>query len=199
MTSYPPPTCRMRSYVPPDIFTSTHEGLLHLGLTPGLAKRVLKKQCLWLTRMGPDEIARLHEADLNGRFNTAGEALDLTELAAVYASLPERFVNDRLGKKVEWRDGVEAALKRAMEEEGLGTLVEGRLRCALYEAFLEDTGPVRDLDSVREASYVRSEGSQGPRTSFQEVRVCVYIWVVGCGLWVIGLWVIWICARFFHS
>ena len=35
---------RMRTYVPPDIFSTTLEQLLLLGLTPDLAKRILKKQ-----------------------------------------------------------------------------------------------------------------------------------------------------------
>jgi len=161
---------RMRSYVPPDIFSTTIEALLHLGLTPELARRVLTKKCLWLTRMSMDEIARLHEADLNGRFSTQGENLDLVELAAIYASLPERFVNDRLCKKVEWRDGIERTLRDWLgSEEAPGCVPDGRARHDMYEAFLDDTGPVRDTTTVREVDVVSSAGSQGPRNSFQEV------------------------------
>ena len=161
---------RMRSYIPPDIFSTTLDALLLLGLTPELAKRVLAKKCLWLTRMGPDDIARLHEADLNGRFNTQGEGLDLVELAAIYASLPERFVNDRLGKKVEWRDAVERTLREWLgSEESEGCVPEGRARHEMYEAFLDDTGPCGDTSSVREVDVVSSAGSAGPRNSFQEV------------------------------
>lgn len=161
---------RTRSYVPPDIFSTTFEALLLLGLTPEIARRVLGKKCLWLTRMSSDEISRLHEADLNGRFNTQGENLDLVEVAAVYASLPDRFVNDRLGKKVEWKDGIERTLREWLgSEEAPGQVPEGRARHEMYEAFFEDVGPVSDTTSVREVVVVSSAGSQGPRNSFQEV------------------------------
>jgi len=161
---------RTRSYVPPDIFSTTFEALLILGLTPEIARRVLGKKCLWLTRMSSDEISRLHEADLNGRFNTQGENLDLVEMAAVYASLPDRFINDRLGKKVEWKDGIERTLREWLgSEEAPGTVPEGRARHEMYEAFFEDMGPVSDTTSVREVDVVSSAGSQGPRNSFQEV------------------------------
>ena len=161
---------RMRSYIPPDIFSTTLEALLHLGLTPELAKRVLGKRSLWLTRMSSDEIARLHEADLNGRFNYSGETLDLVELAAIYASLPDRFVNDKMGKKAEWRDGIERTLREWLgTDEDAGVVPEGRARHEMYEAFLDDTGPCSDTTTVREINIVSSAGSQGPRNSFQEV------------------------------
>jgi len=161
---------RMRSFIPPDIFSTTLEALLHLGLTPELARRVLGKRSLWLTRMSSDEIARLHEADLNGRFNYAGETLDLVELAAIYASLPDRFVNDKMGKKAEWRDGIERTLREWLgTDDEAGQVPEGRARHEMYEAFLDDTGPCSDTTTVREVNIVSSAGSQGPRNSFQEV------------------------------
>lgn len=161
---------RMRSYIPPGIFSANLESLLLLGLTPELSRRILNKKCLWLTRMSQDEIARLHEADLNGRFNPAGENLDVVEMAAIFAALPDRFTNDRLGRKVEWRDNIERTMREWLgSDDSVGVVPDGRERHEVYEAFLDDYGPCSDRTSTRDVEITKSEGSQGPRNSFQEV------------------------------
>jgi len=156
-----------RTFVPLHIFTSDHEALLVDGLSAELSKRILKKQCLWLVRMSTEEIARLHEADLTGRFNPTGEMLDVVEMAAIYCSLPDRFCNDRLGKKIAWRDQIETVLRKMLNEREKNVLPKGKVRAPAYGDL--ERGPISNVYSTREVEVVSSEGSQGPRRSFQEV------------------------------
>jgi len=58
----------MRGFVPPNIFSASLSYLVgEVGISEPLAKRLLNKKCLWLLRMDPEDIQRLHEADLLGR------------------------------------------------------------------------------------------------------------------------------------
>jgi hypothetical protein len=82
---------RSRTFVPVNIFAASHEGLLAMGLSDDLAKRVLQRKCLWLVRMSRAEIARLHVSDLYNRYNTTAQHLDIIETAAIYASLPKKY------------------------------------------------------------------------------------------------------------
>ncbi len=158
-----------RSYIPPSIFTSTSDALLELGINSDVSKRILQKQCLWLVRMGHEEIARLHEADLNNRYAVTSQMLDIVELSAIYAALPERFVNDQMSKKIEWRDQIESLLKKMLIEKENGTLPKGKLRAPCYKSD-SDYGPISDFISVRNVEIISgSNPHTGPRRSFQEV------------------------------
>ena len=58
----------MRGFVPPHIFSASLASLKDTdGLSEPLAKRLLSKTCLWLVRMDPEDILKLHEADLINR------------------------------------------------------------------------------------------------------------------------------------
>jgi len=80
--------------------------------SPALAERLWDKRVLWLVGMDPEIISKLHVADLRTKFSP--HALDLVELRAVCAALPERFENDASGEKQEWRDGIKKKLKNAI-------------------------------------------------------------------------------------
>jgi hypothetical protein len=112
----------MRGFVPPHIFSASLASLKDTdGLSEPLAKRLLSKTCLWLVRMNPEDIQKLHDADLFNRFgqlvtttifisfhqpaqpyltlpytrfNPQGQGLDVVELTAVYACLPAKFLDD---------------------------------------------------------------------------------------------------------
>ena len=81
---------RTRTFIPVNVFSSTQDSLVSMGLSEDLAKRILQRKCLWLVRMSSAEIAGLHHADLYGRFNSTAQHLDIIETAAIYASLPRR-------------------------------------------------------------------------------------------------------------
>ena len=57
-----------RSFVPLNIFEASSSILIEMGFTLEVARRLLEKKALWLTRMSETEIAKLHEADLHNRF-----------------------------------------------------------------------------------------------------------------------------------
>lgn len=88
-----------RSYVPATIGLMTHADLLAKGMSQSLARRIATRKCLWLVRMLPEDISKLHFADLNGQYSTAARNLDIVEMCAVLKSLPETFGADENGKK----------------------------------------------------------------------------------------------------
>jgi hypothetical protein len=99
---------RIRSVVPSGIFLSCSLSNLESCIPPAIAKRIWTKKCLWLTRMAPARIAKLHIADLQTKYATQG--LDEVELRAVWASLPEAFENDSSGSKEAWKKNIFQAL-----------------------------------------------------------------------------------------
>lgn len=153
-----------RTFVPLNIFTSTQESLIEAGLTQDISKRILQKQCLWLVRMSPEEISRLHEADISNRFDTAAQMLDIIEMAAIYASLPETFRQDTTGKKIEWRQRIENTFKEMLRAIDINELPPGKVRAPVYQEV--PFGPFDDLQSVRYVEPV--VGNLAPRRSFTE-------------------------------
>ena len=105
----------MQGFVPPRIFSESEHSLVDMGYSLRLAKRMLQKKALWLVRMQPQDIAKIHFAELMNKYNYEGNNLDVVELAAVYASLPERFLNDHNEKKAQWRLNLGAALRKNKE------------------------------------------------------------------------------------
>ena len=85
-----------------------------------LAKRVWEKKALWLVHMAPEQIAKTHIADLSNKYQVQG--LDLSELRAVYAALPNEFENDRNGAKAQWRAAARAKLEAMVKRDGAGQL-----------------------------------------------------------------------------
>ena len=157
----------MRSFVPPNIFSCTFESLLEQNLPEEIARRVLYKPCLWLTRMTIEEISRLHVADLTSRYDVLSQNLDITETAAIYYSLPDRFHNDSTGKKIEWRESIERSLRHMIEDKDADSLPKHKMRAAAYTGLKR--GPIMDLTTVKNFQVVSGETARGPRKSFQEV------------------------------
>lgn len=123
----------MRGFITPDIFSTTESALVQEAHLPaGLAKRILNKKCLWLVRMTAKDIERLHEADLYGRFNPMGQGLDIIELAAIYACLPEKFTSDSTGKKEQWRQEFEKHVRSLDADRISGKLDRQKRRSAAY-------------------------------------------------------------------
>ncbi|CAE7433819.1 nphp3, partial [Symbiodinium microadriaticum] len=104
----------IRGLVPPSIVSGTLS-MLEEKLPPAIAKRVWSKKALWLTRIAPNRIGRLHIADLQTKYSTQG--LDEIELRAVFASLPDTFENDGKGDKAAWKDGVLQSLQSKCKQE----------------------------------------------------------------------------------
>lgn len=146
---------RMRSFIPLNIFDCSVNDLVELGLSSELAKRIIQRQCLWLVRMSEDEIARLHESDLLGRFNSVQQNLDIIETAAVYWSLPKEFPIDLTGKKKDWRNSIEDNLRKMLLDNDEDKLPDFRIRNPVYNEL--QYGPIKDLTSVRQVNVVKAE------------------------------------------
>lgn len=124
----------MRGYVPAHVFDATLPTLTQEdGLTLELAKRILAKKCLWLVRMRVVDIERVHEADLMGRFNPIAQNLDIVELAAIFAAVPEKFLNDPSGRKAQWRQNLENALREMDKQRQTNSLPPSRARNPAYK------------------------------------------------------------------
>lgn len=158
---------RTRSFIPVNVFDSTADDLTALGLSSDLAKRLLQRQCLWLVRMSRDEISRMHESDLLGRFNSLQQNLDIIETAAIYASLPDEYINDPRGLKKEYKKSVEDNLRQMLMENDNDELPDIKIRNPSYEG--RQYGPIKDVTSVRELEVTKGDGIYTPKKSFLDL------------------------------
>lgn len=137
----------MRGFVPPHIASATKAQLVSEGINETLAARLLARRCLWLVRMPPEQVDRLSERDLAGRYSTHVQGqgpLDMVELAAIYASVSKwsqprpvsvRASDPGSGKRTQqaqhthrtlfraaWRARIEAQMKDLAADEDEGVL-----------------------------------------------------------------------------
>ena len=145
----------MRGFVPGHIFESSLQSLTQTdGLTMDLAKRLLSKKCLWLVRMCVVDIERIHEVDLMGRFNPIAQNLDIVELAAIFASVPEKFLNDPTGRKTQWRLNLENALREMDKQRKTGSLVGAKARNPCYKK--QTVAPFAQRNTMKRVEFVQS-------------------------------------------
>jgi hypothetical protein len=125
----------MRGFIPPHVFNSTLQSLTLVDKLPtDLAKRILAKKCLWLVRVSTADIGKMHIAELTGRFNPEAQGLDIVELAAIFANIPEKFSNDDAkGSKEKWRLSIEECLKSFYTQMKANTLAKLKLRNPVYK------------------------------------------------------------------
>ena len=143
----------VRSAVPPDVRHGwTVERLVERGLPQKLASRVLRVRALWLVRMAPETISKMHVADLRGAYDARGLSLD--ELRAVYASLPSAFENDGDGKKAEWAEAVREKLVAAAASGAAGHQVWADAAALPFDAvsFEAAAAMAKNDDAVDRAS-----------------------------------------------
>ncbi|KAH8071441.1 hypothetical protein JL721_4420 [Aureococcus anophagefferens] len=125
----------LKTCVPPDVFASgtSRERLVAAGLSEALAQRVFERPALWLLRAEDAFAARVHDADLRGKF--AFEDLDLRELRALYGRVRDlAFENDAARRKDAWRDGLLERLQSRVAADDAGSLDERKRRHAAYPA-----------------------------------------------------------------
>jgi len=91
----------MRCIVPPDIAETNLQAMIDAGLPRSVAERVWQCRCLWLLSMHPEDIKKVHLADLRSKYAPIG--LDLTELRAVWHVLPDWQDNERDIDKAQWK------------------------------------------------------------------------------------------------
>ena len=142
------------SIIPEDIKSVTRGDLLDRGLTETVMKRVWNERSLWLVRFDPEEISRIHIAELRHKYTA--HRLDITELRAVYASLPKEFCSDPGNLKLEWREKLFSLLKERTIAEENGTLTAAQLRHPAYSEAIIDWD---DVDEDQTNAPVDTLGS----------------------------------------
>jgi hypothetical protein len=162
----------MKSFIPPDMANSSVSELIQRGVPKSLATRIATTKCLWLVRMSPEDIAKFHEADLFGKYNTEGQNLDVVEMAAVFSVLPELFLNDSLGKKEAWRARMEDKLRRLISDQENGTLSPMLQRHSAYRG-LGKRGQFADCENIISfrGDMVSGKDAYAPRSSFKKLAL----------------------------
>lgn len=152
----------MRGYIPPNIFHSSIESLKNdCQFSVELSKRLFTKKCLWLVRILPSDIERMHIAELQGRFNPQGQGLDIVELAAIYAAIPENFGRDH--KKIAWRLSLEKQLKDLEKDRQANKLIASKKR---HPAYKNQIGLFAEVEDMHSMQVVSGSDAFGPRRSF---------------------------------
>ncbi|CAM9501759.1 unnamed protein product [Chrysoparadoxa australica] len=135
----------LKTYVPPNIFASTLDQLKEAGLTPDLAKRIWEKKALWLVRAASSQINKMHIVEIKSKYQTTG--LDLTEMRAVYAAIPDVFDNDASGDKEGWKQTMLTRVQEMAGQLERGTLKADDIRHRAYGKETPQDGPF-DPDAV---------------------------------------------------
>lgn len=101
------------------------------GLPKKIAQRIWSKKILWFVCTHPDDIGKIHVADLRTKYSYIG--MDIVEMRAVYAALPQAFENDGDGKKKEWRDAYRQKLEELTVKEANNRLTNPEKRNFAYK------------------------------------------------------------------
>jgi len=155
----------MRAFVPPYIFSATLQMLQdEVGYSKALAKRLMTKRCLWLLRMQTEDIMKLHEVDLTGKYGHGGQTLDVVEKTALLAALPSRFENDGRGIKKKYALDLEESVKSMILQAEEFRLPKNLLRNVAYK---EQEGMFGDVQDLHSPDVTSSEDAFSPRMSFR--------------------------------
>jgi len=101
---------KMRGLIPPDVTSTTKSKMAEEGVPKSIATRIWTKKCLWVINTHPEDTKKVHIADLQTKYGNQG--LDIVEMRAIWANMPEEFDNDGDGKKAQWR----ALFRQKLEE-----------------------------------------------------------------------------------
>ncbi|CAH0372306.1 unnamed protein product [Pelagomonas calceolata] len=155
----------IRGLVPSDLSSGgsvSVERLVDAGLPVKVAHRVSRTRALWLTRVHPDEIAKMHASDL---VNTrATVTLDLVEARAVWRQcLRVNFAeNDTDGRKRAWFEELERRVRTLVSKEAEGDLSPKDACHPAYDKFRRESGPFSDVTSPEKGFAPTKSGAYLP-------------------------------------
>lgn len=134
----------MRRCVPVNMWETTVNNLLEHGLPSDFVKRLWAKRVLWLLVMHPEDITKLHVADLRGKYSH--NHLDIVEMRALWHSLTTaQKTNGWKGnnEKMDWLGNFRRAVVAMEKRRCEGDLLPQEQRNPVYEAFdgHENGGP----------------------------------------------------------
>tara|TARA_X000000368_G_scaffold419018_1_gene421558 strand:- start:3464 stop:4477 length:1014 start_codon:yes stop_codon:yes gene_type:complete len=125
--------------IPKNIYSGASvDILMEKGLKKELAVRLMRNRVLWLVHMDPNQIALTHLADLRFKYSFAG--LDLIEMRALYACMPEKFEHDDTGEKMQWLSSIREKLSDMINQEKNNTLIS---RLKRNQAYLDKKEPIK--------------------------------------------------------
>mmetsp|Transcript_11369 Transcript_11369/g.15551 ORF Transcript_11369/g.15551 Transcript_11369/m.15551 type:complete len:584 (+) Transcript_11369:306-2057(+) len=151
----------MRKLVPPDIRSASLKDLEEKGLPQGVVRRLWTKKATWLCRFHPDDIAKLHIADLLSKYNNQG--LDIVEMRSCWASLPIEFENDGDGKKAQWKANFRTKLMELCTKEEQKRLSKNEARNSGYKdadfnnGYFDPDAPIIRVDVAKSNPYAAQE------------------------------------------
>jgi hypothetical protein len=119
-------------------------------------------------RITQGDILRLHEADLTKRFAHEGQNLDIVELAALYAAVPESFPQT---KKENWRLSLEQSLRVMRQQQLNNALPASKQR---HPAYRGASALYSERVSLYEMNAVSGADVGKPRDSFRHIRAVTF-------------------------
>ncbi len=126
---------KLRTFVPPDIFSSSVAKMVSEGVPRIVAQRIWKVKVLQWVRWHPDDVKKVHIADLQAKYSNQG--LDVQEMRAIWAAIPQVFDLDSDGKKAQWRSFFSTKLRELTEKEAQGKLTRNELRAPAWKGLTE--------------------------------------------------------------
>jgi len=123
----------MRSLVPIDIWDTTVGSLKNRGIPLPLVKRLWDRRALWLLVMHPEDITKLHVADLRGKYSH--NRLDLVEMRAMWYALTTAKKNTTGFENADKKDWFRIFRRSLMDYElrsEAGTLLPEERRHSAY-------------------------------------------------------------------
>ena len=101
------------------------------------------------------------QVELMGRFNPVAQQLDIIELAAIYACIPEKFLNDPSGRKAEWKLNVENSLKDMDKLRRSNQLLGSKARHLVYKKMQSRPAPFLNRNTVRTMDIIEGLKDDG--------------------------------------
>ncbi|GBG25368.1 Hypothetical Protein FCC1311_015862 [Hondaea fermentalgiana] len=129
----------MKEIIKPEYFNMSEDQLIVKGIKPKLAHRIHAKKVLRLLYLTPEEVSKIHYGDLTNQYSPS--ALDIIEQRAVYAVIPEEFLNDPTGDKAKWRVNIKEKLAELITKEEKNSLRPNEKRHSAYLADKPKSAP----------------------------------------------------------
>ena len=108
-------------FVPAKIACMSFEELVDFCGGADIAKRVFQKRCLWLLRLEPERLEKIHPVDLRDRY-VLTQGFDLIELRALFHAIqaaPRFLDNDPSGAKLNWAEDLRSKLADLIQRKDL--------------------------------------------------------------------------------
>jgi len=134
----------MKKIVPPNIRATTEKKIeenirekiindeMSITDIKRLAKRIFRNKALHIVHYPKNMVRKMYVGDLVNKFDI-GTSLDLTELRAVYTSLPTEFDNDNDGQKGAWKERIRSQLVNLVRNNKSNNIIPNKKRNSVYK------------------------------------------------------------------